>query len=100
MNVNVDLLLKKVFAPLIRFFYMNRSTCIRCGLPWGFVTGHNTSLEDKRGCFPLCEACWNELKYPAERLPFYHRFWRKRYTRSKKAREEWNMIEKAVLNGG
>jgi len=45
-------------------------TCLRCGMPWKFTSGHTTNYRAGDGCFPLCEDCWSRLT-PAERLPYY-----------------------------
>lgn len=49
------------------------STCYRCNRPWNICEGHTTSYANGRGCFPLCESCWEDLETPAARWPFYER---------------------------
>lgn len=60
-------------------------TCGRCETPWSFTKSHSTTYEwqatrnrrgqleatEKRGMFPLCEDCWQELGTTDERLPYY-----------------------------
>ncbi len=48
--------------------------CGRCKRPWSFVDGHATPYAEGRGCFPLCESCWEQLA-PVTRLPFYRILW-------------------------
>lgn len=44
--------------------------CYRCWRPWKFTAHHTTWFTSSRGCFSLCEDCWEELT-PETRLPFY-----------------------------
>jgi hypothetical protein len=44
--------------------------CTRCGDTWNWKAEHVTEFERGRGCFPLCEECWQSLT-PEQRLPYY-----------------------------
>ena len=67
----MKLKLRKLFGKLLQFFAFGYSTCGRCNIPWKFVKNHVTFFEKNRGCFSLCESCWQELSIK-ERLPFYY----------------------------
>ena len=49
--------------------------CYRCRRPWTFVPHHDTQYTLSNGCFPLCEACWQELGSAAARMPYYRALW-------------------------
>ena len=33
-------------------------SCLRCGDKWNWKPLHITNYSSDRGCFPLCEPCW------------------------------------------
>lgn len=83
--------------------------CGRCGMPWSKVKGHDTSYgrycRDKesqgKGCFPLCEGCWQELGSPEARIEYYKRLVDRWIEDGCKVTEdEMQAIKRAVANGG
>lgn len=64
-------------ARALRLTFRGTGYCGRCGLPWACVTSHTTYYGDPlgeggmRGCFPLCEDCWQTLGHPEARIPYY-----------------------------
>ncbi len=91
----------KSFKPNIRigkvsqFIFPKYSSCGECNTTWNIVKPHCTSYTKNKGCFPLCEKCWNKLTIE-ERLPHYKKMWERWRTSDK---EEWTKIEKAVWDG-
>lgn len=83
------------------------SHCGKCETPWKFVRRHTTEIDNSRGCFPLCERCWQELETPEARLPFYAELWRSWVTQPMSLRSpvdeademaaDWPRIKAAVL---
>ena len=63
------------------------------------MTGHNTSYTRGRGCFPLCEKCWRDLKTPAARMPYYRQLWSEWLQQTYEPPWVWCAIESAVLEG-
>ena len=54
----------------------------------------------ERGCFPLCEKCWQELKTPEARLPYYKELFDKWIQMgSGKTEEDWERIKQSVIEG-
>ncbi len=52
-----------------------------------------------RGCFPLCKQCWQELKTPEARLPYYRKLvddWKRDIADAEK---DWEPIKASVLAG-
>ena len=53
--------------------------CFRCRRPWSTrlfgVEYHETMYASDRGCFPLCQGCWEELGSAEARLPYYRLLW-------------------------
>lgn len=47
------------------------SACLRCGMPWRFVEGHQTPYGNGSTCFPLCTTCWTLLAHPEARIGYY-----------------------------
>lgn len=48
------------------------SGCLRCGDTWNWKEEHTTYFPDgSGGMFPLCQECWEELKTPVARKPYY-----------------------------
>lgn len=47
------------------------------------------------GIFAVCKPCWEELKIPINRLPYYRALWHKWGS----VEAEWELIENAVLEG-
>jgi hypothetical protein len=94
--------------------------CSRCDTPWNFVHEHSTDYDHGRGCFPLCEECWEDLATPEARLPFYRVLWEQwwadavlhpcdeyphaqyasREDHLNQLQETWRLIEAAVLDEG
>ena len=95
--------------------------CLRCGDSWSWKKDHITEFgnaEDDwayEGMFPLCEECWQGLKTPENRLPYYQQLlemWREEHQPERldlyhdalgKARyyeSKWERIKKAVIAGG
>jgi hypothetical protein len=74
-------------AAVERLFSPHLGTCNKCERPWNHVDHHvtpllgvekitvdkdtNTLVLVSSGMFPLCEACWAELKTGEARLPYY-----------------------------
>jgi hypothetical protein len=58
-------------ARLARALAPGFSYCLRCGMPWNRVRGHDTPYGGGRGCFPLCEDCWTLLAHPEARIEYY-----------------------------
>lgn len=85
-----------------RLFAPSYGQCLRCKTPWRFVRYHVTDYHPNHGCLPLCEKCWAELT-PAQRLPFYQELiesWHERFDHNELTfREEWALVETAVLSG-
>ena len=44
--------------------------CNRCGGTWNWKRGHSLDLDNRFGCFPLCEECW-ENSTKEEKLKYY-----------------------------
>ena len=78
-----------------RFFSDGYGYCLRCGKHWNVVAYHVTDIiEEKVGCFPLCEKCWLLLP-PGARWPYYRQLfyrWGERDT----TEEQWRA---AVMAG-
>jgi hypothetical protein len=74
------------------------SWCFRCETPWLFVPNHTTDYRPDKGCFALCEKCWQELT-PQQRLPYYRQLWEHWNQSGLSEAEEWQEIEMAVLEG-
>lgn len=76
------LFFRRLAAWWLNRFYPGYGTCGRCQRNWKICQYHNTDyVEDEssgHGCFPLCEACWQELTIE-QRLPYYRALW-----------QEWN----------
>lgn len=72
------------------------STCGKCNRPWKFVKGHSTPYTESKGCFPLCEKCWTDLKTPYARLPYYRELWES-WEKSSPGYADWELIEEAVM---
>jgi hypothetical protein len=77
-------------------------------MPWNHTESHDTEYTPSRGCFPLCESCWQELGTPKKRLPFYSKMWASwrveatlsdDLTHYEKLMLTWPKIEAAVLAG-
>src|SRR5258708_28202256 len=101
--------LRKWAARFLQLFAPGFGCCYRCGMPWKFAKQHTTYLEERNGCFALCNKCWQELT-PAERLPFYRKLLETWIDSEREARViaarngvsaemQWPLIEKAVLEG-
>ncbi len=81
-----------------RWLQPSYSACECCGRSWAWreVEEHTTYYSHYRGCFPLCEICWQAMT-PTQRVAFYwrlHRNWR-----WSKFEQEWPSIKTAVLQG-
>ncbi len=53
--------------------------CLRCGDKWNWKPFHSTYYSAGRGCFPLCEPCW-QAAVPDEIRRYYGeivRMWRR-----------------------
>ncbi len=53
--------------------------CLRCGDRWNWKPIHNTYYTTTKGCFPLCEPCWQAAR-PGEIRHYYSelvRLWRR-----------------------
>ena len=58
-----------------------RGWCLRCGALWKGANEHHISYRfpdstrdeglSDGGVFPVCQRCWEELKTPSRRWPFY-----------------------------
>ena len=88
---------RKMLGDAVNRFYPNTSHCGRCNLNWHSCKLHNTSFTKQSGCFPLCEDCWEELKTPQNRLPYYTQLF---HEWGGESVETWNNIKQAVLDGG
>jgi hypothetical protein len=87
-------------AELMRRTFPGYSACGRCRMPWPLVRIHSTEYDAGRGCFPLCEDCWSELRTPANRMPYYMQLmdeWEREDTGGGKERES---VRAAVLKEG
>lgn len=79
------------------------SFCLRCGMPWNIAKDHTTWYEfydQRRGCFPLCEKCWEILGCAEARIEYYATLFE--LWESGEAvidEEEKRIIAKAVANG-
>lgn len=51
------------------------------------------------GCFPLCEQCWQELKTPAARLPYYRKLIDERIKEDPAEEKTWPRMKASVLAG-
>lgn len=108
------LLVRRLISVPQNIMNLRSSSCMRCWRPWGMAKGHDTIYSDyqpvpnpnsspqseveiyaARGCFPLCEACWNDLK-PFERLPYYRKLWESWGSPQDRS---WTQIEAAVHAG-
>lgn len=78
--------------------YPEYGTCGKCERPWNFVETHSTQCSETSGMCPLCEKCWEELKTPEARLPYYKSLWLD-WHRWGKPPTIWKNIEKAVMDG-
>lgn len=72
----MKLLFRKLIGLISRTIFLSYSSCGRCGRTWNICKGHSTQYTESRGCFPLCEECWEELSI-FERLPYYKALWNK-----------------------
>ena len=60
-----------------QFLTPGYSWCGRCQTTWAFVDGHSTYVEGTAaGAFPLCTQCWEDLRTPDARMPFYRALFR------------------------
>jgi len=110
-------MLRKIIGFILSLIFPGYSTCGRCGMPWNMVQEHTTMYQDftdlkeagvevkssspliivgsmSKGCSPLCQHCWDKLKTPEKRLPYYKEMY-EGWT-YKDFPFEW--IEKAVMN--
>jgi hypothetical protein len=87
-------------ARLMRLSHPGYSWCLRCGRPWPNVTSHSTDYGGGRGCFPLCQSCWDILGSPEARIEYYAMLIAK-WESDHPVEEDTKMaIQKAVANGG
>lgn len=111
-----DAQLQEASKPL-RDLFQRFGSCGRCGIPWGATVEHVTKFEfkapnepdfigAKKGCFPLCEKCWQKLESPGKRLPYYEQLFDKwdrdadKYGEDlRKAKEELQVIRDSVTSG-
>jgi hypothetical protein len=54
-----------------RVLHPGYGCCGHCHRTWDVVRPHYTDYLPGRGCFALCEPCWETLGSPEDRLPFY-----------------------------
>lgn len=89
--------------------------CYRCKLPYSFAHFHETEYSATRGCFPLCQSCWEELESPQNRLEFYESWSNEALRQSQfitanhtleqamqdadEIMDDWSLVEKAVKAG-
>ena len=90
-QTNIKSITAKLLAP-------GYGTCYRCDMPWKFVNPHSTYYVENRGCFPLCEDCWQTLTIE-QRLPYYKTLWAEWQKNGPDSIKKWELIEKAVLEG-
>lgn len=50
------------YATKVQALFPDHSACAHCHWPWGALNDHTTMIDKSRGCFPLCEGCWKELR--------------------------------------
>ena len=86
---------RKKIAILLKPLYPKISSCGRCQMPWICASWHSTSINTKRGVFPLCQNCWEELKKPKKRLPYYKEL----FNESGDREYSWEDVKKAVMAG-
>lgn len=87
---------RRLPRPGVRYGY-----CYRCGRTWGIAKYHATQYDKRRGCLPLCEACWSALA-PIARLRYYRRLWNEWGYRGREVGddgERWEDIQRAVMEG-
>ena len=91
----METFLQRLKSFFYRLIHPDYGWCGRCKMPWAGVESHCTNYTDVRGCFPLCEDCWNSLTIE-ERLPYYRLLWS---SWTVEHRPDWELIEKAVEEG-
>lgn len=62
--------LRKIAGILVAPFALGMGKCGSCGRAWNICKGHSTKYSSYKGCFPLCEDCWEEMSVQ-ERMPYY-----------------------------
>jgi hypothetical protein len=87
-------------AKALRALHRGSGWCMRCGMPWEYVTIHSTRYTSSSGCFPLCEDCWQLLGNPEARIEYYASLIKHWETDSPVSDETKRAIQKAVANGG
>lgn len=72
--------MRKIIGRISQFLFPFYGFCYCCGRTWNVCNEHVTNYQSNhgrlvtRGCFPLCERCWQELTIE-ERLPYYEKLW-------------------------
>lgn len=96
----ISLIVKRLIGIIENALVPGWGYCYRCKRTWCFTKKHITNYTKKKGCFPLCESCWKVLT-PSERIPYYRELWKEWERVNKRDNEyeleEWEIIEKAVL---
>ncbi len=85
-------------ATVERILAPGYGTCGKCKRPWKYVQGHSTTYTEdgSRGCFPLCEECWESL-FPDERLPYYKELYNRWASYGYPLEASWEQMRHAVL---
>lgn len=50
--------LKEILRPFYPIIGAGYSRCNSCDAPWNIVDGHTVWVSERRGCFAVCEDCW------------------------------------------
>lgn len=96
-GLNLALVFRKFVGYFARIRFPLYSSCLRCGMPWRITKPHSTMVNERGGCFPLCEACWKDLA-PAERVKYYKKLYDS-WLKTGHANMAWEEIEAAVVAG-
>ena len=93
--------MRLIFRKIMSFFYKilmprfsSLERCERCGRTSNVGKDHLTIYALGKGCFPLCEDCWQKLE-PETRLPYY----RKSFEKWEHNYANWDDVKKAVMEG-
>ena len=96
-HINTRLGIRRALADRAQELSPGIATCRYCNMPWTVVYHHNTNYGN-RGCFPLCELCWQTLTID-ERLPYYRELWESWGWDNWDKDRSWEKIEAAVREG-
>ena len=93
--------LRRKVASQLHALFPQSGCCGLCQWPWRVVNAHPTNYGDSgRAAYPLCEECWQELRTPDNRLPYYRALFDSWSQTEPQSEIKWADIEAAVRKEG